>query len=360
MNSNKEFFESLKPSQERREALDEFVKLVNESVTLEEFISLAERLSKNWICEYAKSLEEHKICFEISGVAASYTLGDISNEEGAQRIISLCNKGLDLNDKNAYLYVMRGRTYGDMAYFDKALRDLNQAVKIDKKYSDAYVERGMVKHKMDDIGGAEADYNKALRLNPSCRREIEDFVEQMEEYYEKLELAQQNRNENMTKDVSKLYCVYCAEDKDKGHHNQCPFVAGVPEQIEGMRPIPGKHEYNFHLGRSAVQWYLMQSKDPRAEEHLKRLDYEIVASAVRTYLYNHSLREKKGLFKKIKIRNQEKAYGDLLRMAKDLGISKKKLDEMAGQKLIIGSRSSSIPAYRNKNTKELIYVDLED
>jgi hypothetical protein len=167
-------------------------------------------------------------------------------------------------------------------------------------------------------------------------------------------------NPELKEDTKMLYCIYCGEEEKNGHYEKCPIVDGIPEAIMGLKPIKGDHEYNLNLGRIAVQWYYMQSKSKKIKMLLKRIDYELIAMSVRHYLLKHGLSESKGILKKWKNWKKDKAYDELIERAKEFDISTTQLTKMFNQKLLLANHSSftSVPVYRNDETKELIYQDV--
>jgi len=69
----------------------------------------------------------------------------------AQSPKELTQKGMDLYGKHEFM---------------EAILNLNKAIEIDPKYSQAYFVRGNIKAAFEDFHGAMKDYNSALDLNP--------------------------------------------------------------------------------------------------------------------------------------------------------------------------------------------------
>ena len=63
-------------------------------------------------------------------------------------------------------YVQRALAYTRILHFDEALRDLNQALRLDPAHVKAHYFRAIVYARMEQSALAQADFEKALRLNP--------------------------------------------------------------------------------------------------------------------------------------------------------------------------------------------------
>src|SRR5690606_13542841 len=63
-------------------------------------------------------------------------------------------------------YLNRGLARFEMDDFASALRDYDQAIRLEPENALAFNNRGIVKHKLGDYEGAIMDYDMALRLNP--------------------------------------------------------------------------------------------------------------------------------------------------------------------------------------------------
>lgn len=103
--------------------------------------------------------------FRRSGIRGKYLL----DFEGA---IEDCTKGIEYHsdshdDWNLHaLYVNRGYFKNKIEDFTGAIKDLNEAIKINSENSNAYVNRGSSKENLGDIRGAILDYSKAIQFDP--------------------------------------------------------------------------------------------------------------------------------------------------------------------------------------------------
>jgi tetratricopeptide (TPR) repeat protein len=64
------------------------------------------------------------------------------------------------------LYRERGVNYFATKYYDRAMADFNEAIKLDSKDAWAYLGRGLTKRARGDDAGGNADIATARRLNP--------------------------------------------------------------------------------------------------------------------------------------------------------------------------------------------------
>ena len=60
--------------------------------------------------------------------------------------------------------------------FNHALRDYDQAIKLDPKNARIYANRGMVKLRQGKGEDAQTDFNKAMELEPSLKEQIQSIT----------------------------------------------------------------------------------------------------------------------------------------------------------------------------------------
>jgi tetratricopeptide (TPR) repeat protein len=99
--------------------------------------------------------DDSKICAKESG--------EIAIEACSRAIKSGRYKGRDL----ARQYMYRGVEQGLKHDYDLALADYSEAVRIDKKYADAFYNRCVVYNLKEDYDRALADCSQAVKLGPS-------------------------------------------------------------------------------------------------------------------------------------------------------------------------------------------------
>jgi tetratricopeptide (TPR) repeat protein len=77
-------------------------------------------------------------------------------------------QAIKLDPNNARIYYERSSTYHAKEDYDKAIADSTQAIRINPNFGDAYNLRGMAYEKKNDYDKAIADYTQALKLKPKA------------------------------------------------------------------------------------------------------------------------------------------------------------------------------------------------
>ena len=75
-------------------------------------------------------------------------------------------EAIRLNPKYVEAYVYRGIAHWHKGEYDKAIADHTEAIRLDPKDADAYNDRGLAYCNKDEYGRAIADFTKAIRFNP--------------------------------------------------------------------------------------------------------------------------------------------------------------------------------------------------
>lgn len=83
------------------------------------------------------------------------------------KAISDIDKALEINKNAVNGYVMRAdiaiNSHGD---YQKALEDMNEAIKLQPRYAGYFINRAFLRHQTDDYYGAMSDYDYAVQLDP--------------------------------------------------------------------------------------------------------------------------------------------------------------------------------------------------
>lgn len=85
------------------------------------------------------------------------------------------NRAIDLNPKEAILYVKRGFAFFNKKNFDLALADYNKAIEIDSKETRAYLYRASLYEKDNKLEKAIADYQKVIELDQNNEQAKNDL-----------------------------------------------------------------------------------------------------------------------------------------------------------------------------------------
>ena len=87
-----------------------------------------------------------------------------------QEIISDSDNALGLKEKCAAcrsaIHFTRGAAEATLDNHDAAIEDYNNALELNPKYVQAYINRGITKNSLGDTNGAIEDYSNAIQLNP--------------------------------------------------------------------------------------------------------------------------------------------------------------------------------------------------
>lgn len=162
-----------------------------------------------------------------------------------------------------------------------------------------------------------------------------------------------------------LYCIYCGQDENEEHLDNCPIIRGIPKGVRGINPLENDMEYNLNLGRYAVLTSATSKGFGTGNiRNNKRLAFELIAFNIRRILPN--LMESKnskdkfliGWHHKNKINKIEKLLQSLRELAEYHNLDKDIIEKlMKEEKILIANYSDTdrIPLYRNEKTKQLIY-----
>lgn len=102
-------------------------------------------------------------------------------------------KCLDLNSNNTNAYLMRADVrIKSRSDYKGALEDMDQAIKLEPKHADYFVNRAFLKYHLDDYFGAMSDFDYAIGLEPSnvaahfnrglLRMEVQDNNKAIEDF----------------------------------------------------------------------------------------------------------------------------------------------------------------------------------
>jgi tetratricopeptide (TPR) repeat protein len=136
----------------------------NAGIPIARFADLSPSLGVNIDSSIARTKQSSTLTADDYYVSANQKY-DKSNYSGA---LADYNQAISLNSRFANAYLNRGRVkHEKLNDLSGALADYNQAIEIDRKFALAYNNRGWLKHgSLEDFPGALADYNQAIALDP--------------------------------------------------------------------------------------------------------------------------------------------------------------------------------------------------
>lgn len=90
------------------------------------------------------------------------------NKGQAQEALTLANKAIAADAKNAQAHYVRGAAHDALRQFKEAVDDFTKALALDPKFADALDRRGSVHFKLGHIKESVADFDKFLTLRPAA------------------------------------------------------------------------------------------------------------------------------------------------------------------------------------------------
>jgi lipoprotein NlpI len=113
-----------------------------------------------------RAINDSKTTTQDRAAALSSRCGWWWAKSDSDRALSDCNEAIRANRSYAPAYLNRGNVYLSKSDFEHALADFNEALRLDPKNAWAYAERGNLYKNRKDFEHALADLNEAIRLDP--------------------------------------------------------------------------------------------------------------------------------------------------------------------------------------------------
>lgn len=89
------------------------------------------------------------------------------------KALSLLNKSIDANPKDADSYNLRGCIFQDLNRYKESIEDFNTSIDLKEDNPDAYFNRANTYYDLGDYISAIRDYEKSIQLNPADQDSIE-------------------------------------------------------------------------------------------------------------------------------------------------------------------------------------------
>ena len=120
----------------------------------------------------AKLIIEKELKRHIPKYEYYFYLGLVSDD--FEEKLKYYNKAIKEKDDYTDAYINRGLVKNELKDYEGSIRDYDKAIELDPKCSLAYNNRGYTKYKKEDYQGALNDYNKAILLNPKLNIAIDN------------------------------------------------------------------------------------------------------------------------------------------------------------------------------------------
>jgi tetratricopeptide (TPR) repeat protein len=92
---------------------------------------------------------------------------DTCKEAAGEDSIAACSRLIERNPQDAVAYTDRGEAYNDKGDYDRAIIDLDEAIRLESKFARAWNDRGFTYTSKGNNNGAISDYDQAIRLDPN-------------------------------------------------------------------------------------------------------------------------------------------------------------------------------------------------
>ena len=202
--------------------------------------------------ESAKKIIETDVKRYLPKYEYYFYLGLVS--ERYEEKLKYYDKAINENPDYTDAYINRGLVKNELKDYEGSIKDYDKAIELDSKCSLAYNNRGYTKQKMGDNEGALADYNKAILLNP------------------KLNIALDNKakllNEVCIKDdeqfISKYYLSLGIQEINKGN-----FLEGIKNIDESIKHNNKSDIAYFY---KAAAYHSMNNVDLAYENYTKTIE----------------------------------------------------------------------------------------
>ena len=164
------------------------------------------------------------------------------------------DKAIKLNPDYTDAYINRGLVKNELQDFDGSIADYNKAIELDSKCSLAYNNRGYTKYKKGDYEGALKDYNKAILLNPKLNIALDNKAKLLSEVC----MAD---DEDFT---AKYYLSLGIQEINKGN-----LIEGIKNIDESLRHNDKSDTAYFY---KAVAYHSLNNTDLAYENYTKTIE----------------------------------------------------------------------------------------
>lgn len=201
--------------------------------------------------ESAKKIIETDVKRHLPKYEYYFYLGLVSDDYKEK--LKYYDKAIKANPEYSDAYINRGLVKNELQDYEGSIKDYDKAIELDPRCSLAYNNRGYTKHKKGDHQGALDDYNKAILLNP------------------KLNIALDNK--------AKLLSEVCLKD-DKEFSEKYYLSLGIQEInkgnfLEGIKNIDESLKFNdksdITYFYKAIAYHNLNNTDLAYENYTKTI-----------------------------------------------------------------------------------------
>lgn len=168
--------------------------------------------------ESAKKIIETEVKRHLPKYEYYFYLGLVSDD--LKDKLKYYNKAIKEEPNFSDAYINRGLVKNELQDYDGSIKDYDKAIELDPKCSLAFNNRGYTKHKKGDYEGALADYNKAILLNPKLKIALDNKAKLLSEVCMK----------DDEEFVAKYYLSLAIQEINKGN-----FLEGIKNIDESIK-----------------------------------------------------------------------------------------------------------------------------
>lgn len=164
------------------------------------------------------------------------------------------DKAIKNNPEYTDAFINRGLVKNELNDFEGSIKDYDRAIELDPRCSLAYNNRGYTKYKKGDYEGALSDYNKAILLNPKLNIALDNKAKLLSEVCMK----------DDEEFVAKYYLSLGIQEINKGN-----FLEGIKNIDESIKHNEKSDVAYFY---KAVGYHNLNNTDLAYENYTKTIE----------------------------------------------------------------------------------------
>ena len=200
----------------------------------------------------AKEIVEAEVKKHIPKYEYYFYLGLLSDD--FKEKLKYYNKAIKANPNFSDAYINRGLVKNELEDYDGSIEDYNKALELDPKCSLAFNNRGFTKQKKGDFEGALSDYNKAILLNPKLQIALDN----------KAKLLKEADIKDDKKFKEKFHLSIGIQEINKGN-----FLEGIKNLDKSLKINPKSDIAHFY---KAVAYHSLNNIDLAYQNYSKTIE----------------------------------------------------------------------------------------